>query len=98
MTDRQTRTDENRGSHVTCCLFCTDSKMSHGGTGRNLDSVGKGEGAEERWEKCRSRGEGMRGGEKQGGIGSTVSKGSWEKVKERPGEESALWEDTLIHS
>lgn len=46
--------------------------MRRGGTGSDLDGVGKGEGAGERWEKSRSRGEGMRGGEKQRGSGSTV--------------------------
>lgn len=40
----------------------------------------------------------MRGGERQRGSGLTVSKGSWEKVEERVGEERALWEDTLTYS
>ena len=64
--------------------------MSRGGTASDLDSVGKGEGAEERWERSRSRGEGMRGGEKRRGSGSTVER--------KLGVGRALWEDTLTYS
>lgn len=81
--------------HAVCSVQ-TPKSLRHGGTGRDLDGVGRG--AEERWERSRSRGEGMRGIEKQRGNGLTGSKTRLEKVKERVGEEGALWEGTLTYS
>lgn len=83
--------------HAVCSVQ-TPKSVRRGGTGRDLDSAGKGAGAEERWEKSRSRGEGMRGGEKQRGNGLTVSKRRWEKEEERVGEERVLWEGILPYS
>ncbi|TMS01975.1 Serpin H1 [Larimichthys crocea] len=51
----------------------TPKSVRRGGTGRELDGAGKGEGAEKRWE--RSRRMRLRGGEKRGGDGLTTSKG-----------------------
>lgn len=83
MTDRQSRTDENRGSHVTHCLFCKDSK--------NGDTEGRGEiymalekeGKQWRWEMSWSWGKGMRGGVRWRGNGLTVSKRRWDMLQRR---------------
>lgn len=65
--------------HAVCSVQAPKS-VRCAGTERDLDVSGKGEGAEERWEKSRSVR--MRGGEKQRGNGLTVGKRSWER-KER---------------
>lgn len=75
--------------HAVCSVQ-TPKSVRRGGTGRELDGAGKGEGEEKRWE--RSRRMRLRGGEKRGGDGLTTSKGRWERV----GEERALWEG--VHS
>lgn len=70
MTDAQTGTDENRGSHVTRCLFCTDSKIC------KTWKCWKGRrsrGEMEKKSRSRGEGEGMRGGETARGNGLTVS-------------------------
>lgn len=64
------------------CSVQTPKSVRREGTGSDLEGAGKGERAEERWEKSRS----MRlRGEKQRGNGLTVSKRRWEKVEERVG-------------
>lgn len=63
------------------CSVQTPKSVRHGGMGRDLDVAGKGDGAEERWEKSRSVR--SREGEKQRGNWLTVSKRRWEKVEGR---------------
>lgn len=95
------RADQNRREQgLTCYTVCseqTPKTVRHGRRGRDLEDVGTG--AEKKRERRRSRGKGMRGGEKKRGNWLTVSKWRWEKreVGERKGGREQR-EDILMHS
>jgi len=48
------------------CSVQTPKNVKHGGNGRDSGTVVTEEGSEERWEMCRSRGEGRRGDKQRG--------------------------------
>lgn len=68
--------------HAVCSVR-TPKSVRRRGMRRDLNGVGEGEKSEERWERSRSKGDGMRGGEKWRGNGSTVSKRRWEMLQRR---------------